>query len=92
MAHITIDLPTISNDKKRKLATSMIETLSEITGIDISEISLTIYELPEENIIFGSNIKIDNKKEKAKETDKAIEKTASNQSGKKTSFFKEIFP
>ena len=50
MAHISVDLPSISQAQKKKLIESMQEILSEIAEIDKSEISVSLHELPRENM------------------------------------------
>ena len=47
MAHISVDLPSISQAQKKKLIKSMQEILSEIAEIDKNEISVSLHELPE---------------------------------------------
>ena len=86
MAHISIDLPSISQSQKKKLIESIQSLLSEIAEIDKSEISVSLHELPRENMNSSENQNSQNvKEEKAKE--KPAEKEA-----KKKSFFKEMFP
>ena len=85
MAHISIDLPSISQQQKRKLIESMQAILSEIAEIDKSEISVSLHELPRENMNSSEN-NIKSVKEENKQT-KSEEKEV-----KKKSFFKEIFP
>lgn len=80
MAHISIDLPSISQAQKKKLIESMQEILSEIAEIDKSEISVSLHELPRENMNTADCSISDNKSEK---TEKEV---------KKKSFFKEMFP
>ena len=85
MAHISIDLPSISQAQKKKLIESMQEILSEIAEIDKSEISVSLHELPRENMNTADRSISDKKSEKSKS--EKVEKEV-----KKKSFFKEIFP
>ena len=85
MAHISVDLPSISQAQKKKLIESMQEILSEIAEIDKSEISVSLHELPRENMNTADSSISDKKTEKSKseKTEKEV---------KKKSFFKEMFP
>ena len=85
MAHISVDLPSISQAQKKKLIESMQEILSEIAEIDKSEISVSLHELPRENMNTAESSISDKKTEKSKaeKTEKEV---------KKKSFFKEMFP
>lgn len=85
MAHISVDLPSISQAQKKKLIESMQEILSEIAEIDKSEISVSLHELPRENMNTADCSISDKKSEKSKseKTEKEV---------KKKSFFKEMFP
>ena len=85
MAHISIDLPGISQAQKKRLIESMQEILSEIAEIDKSEISVSLHELPRENMNTADSSISDKKSEKSKaeKPEKEV---------KKKSFFKEIFP
>ena len=85
MAHISIDLPSISSSQKKRLISEMQNLLSEIAEIDINEISVSLHELPVENMN-GNSLRQESKKE-IKEQKKIEEKEV-----KKKSFFKEIFP
>ena len=67
MAHISIDLPSISQAQKKKLIESMQEILSEIAEIDKSEISVSLHELPRENMNTADSSISDKKTEKKKE-------------------------
>lgn len=86
MAHISVDLPAINKEQKKKLIESLQNVLSEIADIDKSEISVSLHELPRENMNNSDNVErkdikaINNK-------NKINEKQA-----KKKSIFKEIFP
>ena len=85
MAHISVDLPSISQTQKKKLIESMQEILSEIAEIDKREISVSLHELPRENMnIYESSAE-------SKKLEKSKEKTAAKEL-KKKSFFKEMFP
>lgn len=84
MAHISIDLPSISSSQKKKLISEMRNLLSEIADIEVSEISVSLHELPRENMN-GTSSYEENKKE-------VKEKEPKKQEEKKKSFFKEIFP
>jgi len=84
MAHISIDLPSISQAQKKKLIESLQDILSEIAEIDKSEISVSLHELPRENMN-GTSSYEENKKE-------VKEKEPKKQEEKKKSFFKEMFP
>ena len=85
MAHISVDLPSISQAQKKKLIESMQEILSEIAEIDKSEISVSLHELPRENMNTAESSISDKKteKNKAEKPEKEV---------KKKSFFKEMFP
>lgn len=85
MAHISIDLPSISSSQKKRLISEMQNLLSEIAEIDINEISVSLHELPVENMN-GNSLRQESKKE-IKEQKKIEEKEV-----KKKSFFKEMFP
>ncbi len=85
MAHISIDLPSISSSQKKRLISEMQNLLSEIAEIDVNEISVSLHELPVENMN-GNSLRQESKKE-IKEQKKIEEKEV-----KKKSFFKEIFP
>ncbi len=85
MAHISVDLPSISQAQKKKLIKSMQEILSEIAEIDKNEISVSLHELPRENMNISESSAESKKPEKSKE------KTAAKEL-KKKSFFKEMFP
>ena len=85
MAHISVDLPSISQAQKKKLIESMQEILSEIAEIDKSEISVSLHELPRENMNTADSSISDKKSQKSKS--EKVEKEV-----KKKSFFKEIFP
>lgn len=86
MAHISVDLPAINKEQKKKLIESLQNVLSDIADIDKSEISVSLHELPQENMNNSDNVErkdikaINNK-------NKINEKQA-----KKKSIFKEIFP
>ncbi len=86
MAHISVDLPAINKEQKKKLIESLQNVLSDIADIDKSEISVSLHELPRENMNNSDNVErkdikaINNK-------NKINEKQA-----KKKSIFKEIFP
>ena len=80
MAHISVDLPSISQAQKKKLIESMQEILSEI-----AEISVSLHELPRENMNTADSSISDKKSEKSKS--EKVEKEV-----KKKSFFKEMFP
>ncbi|MDY5051330.1 MAG: tautomerase family protein [Candidatus Mucispirillum faecigallinarum] len=86
MAHISIDLPSISQQQKKKLIEGMQALLSEIAEIDKSEISVSLHELPRENMNSSEN-NIKSVKEETRQEKKSEEKEV-----KKKSFFKEIFP
>lgn len=86
MAHISIDLPSISQQQKKKLIEGMQALLSEIAEIDKSEISVSLHELPRENMNSSEN-NIKSIKEETRQEKKPEEKEV-----KKKSFFKEIFP
>lgn len=86
MAHISIDLPSISQQQKKKLIEGMQALLSEIAEIDKSEISVSLHELPRENMNSSEN-NIKSEKEETRQEKKSEEKEV-----KKKSFFKEIFP
>ena len=85
MAHISVDLPSISQAQKKKLIESMQEILSEIAEIDKSEISVSLHELPRENMNTADSSISDKRieKSKAEKPEKEV---------KKKSFFKEMFP
>lgn len=85
MAHISVDLPSISQAQKKKLIESMQEILSEIAEIDKSEISVSLHELPRENMNTAESSISEKKleKSKAEKPEKEV---------KKKSFFKEMFP
>ncbi len=85
MAHISVDLPSISQAQKKKLIESLQEILSEIAEIDKSEISVSLHELPRENMNTADSSISDKKleKSKAEKPEKEV---------KKKSFFKEMFP
>lgn len=85
MAHISVDLPSISQAQKKKLIESLQEILSEIAEIDKSEISVSLHELPRENMNTADSSISDKKTEKSKgeKPEKEV---------KKKSFFKEMFP
>ena len=85
MAHISVDLPSISQEQKKKLIKSMQEILSEIAEIDKNEISVSLHELPRENM------NISESSAESKKLEKSKEKTAAKEL-KKKSFFKEMFP
>lgn len=85
MAHISIDLPSISSSQKKRLISEMQNLLSEIAEIDVNEISVSLHELPVENMN-GNSLRQESKKE-IKEQKKIEEKEV-----KKKSFFKEMFP
>lgn len=85
MAHISVDLPSISQQQKKKLIESLQEILSEIAEIDKSEISVSLHELPRENMNTADGCISDKKSEKNK-SEKAEKEV------KKKSFFKEMFP
>lgn len=85
MAHISVDLPSISQAQKKKLIESLQEILSEIVEIDKSEISVSLHELPRENMNTAESSISDKKTEKSK-----VEKP--EKEVKKKSFFKEMFP
>lgn len=85
MAHISIDLPSISSNQKKRLISEMQNLLSEIAEIDVNEISVSLHELPVENMN-GNSLRQESKKE-IKEQKKIEEKEV-----KKKSFFKEMFP
>ena len=84
MAHISIDLPSISSSQKKKLISEMRNLLSEIADIEVSAISVSLHELPLENMN-GTSSYEENKKE-------VKEKEPKKQEEKKKSFFKEMFP
>lgn len=84
MAHISIDLPSISSSQKKKLISEMRNLLSDIADIEVSEISVSLHELPIENMNGASSYE-ENKKE-------VKEKEPKKQEEKKKSFFKEMFP
>ena len=88
MAHISIDLPSISQSQKKKLIESMQAVLSEIAEIDKSEISVSLHELPRENMNSSDN-KVQSTK--AEKEEKLEEKPAEKEAKKKSSF-KEMFP
>lgn len=85
MAHISVDLPSISQAQKKKLIESLQDILSEIAEIDKSEISVSLHELPRENMNTADSSISDKKteKNKAEKPEKEV---------KKKSFFKEMFP
>ena len=85
MIYISVDLPSISQAQKKKLIESMQEILSEIAEIDKSEISVSLHELPRENMNTAESSISDKKTEKSKaeKPEKEV---------KKKSFFKEMFP
>lgn len=85
MAHISIDLPSISSSQKKRLISEMQNLLSEIAEIDVNEISVSLHELPVENM--NGNILRQESKKEIKEQKKIEEKEV-----KKKSFFKEMFP
>lgn len=85
MAHISIDLPSITSSQKKKLITEMQKLLSEIAEIDVSEITVSLHELPLENMSSKPAVNTEVKKEQ--ET-----KEKPKQEVKKKSFFKEMFP
>ena len=62
MAHISIDLPSISSSQKKKLISEMRNLLSDIADIEVSEISVSLHELPLENMN-GTSSYEENKKE-----------------------------
>ncbi len=84
MAHISIDLPSISSSQKKRLISEMQNLLSEIADIEVSEISVSLHELPIENMN-GAAV-YNNVKKDVKESEKP------KQEEKKKSFFKEMFP
>ena len=84
MAHISIDLPSISSSQKKRLISEMRNLLSDIADIEVSEISVSLHELPIENMNGASSYE-ENKKE-------VKEKEPKKQEEKKKSFFKEMFP
>ncbi len=88
MAHISIDLPGISQAQKKRLIESMQEILSEIAEIDKSEISVSLHELPRENMNTSENI-TDNKRIERSKSEKSA---GQEKEVKKKSFFKEMFP
>lgn len=85
MAHISVDLPSISQAQKKKLIESLQDILSEIAEIDKSEISVSLHELPRENMNTADSSISDKRieKSKAEKPEKEV---------KKKSFFKEMFP
>lgn len=85
MAHISVDLPSISQTQKKKLIESMQEILSEIAEIDKQEISVSLHELPRENM--NTSDCCSGSKKAVKSKDERSEKEV-----KKKSFFKEMFP
>lgn len=85
MAHISVDLPSISQAQKKKLIESMQEILSEIAEIDKREISVSLHELPRENMNISDYSS--GSKKTAKSKDELSDKEV-----KKKSFFKEMFP
>lgn len=85
MAHISIDLPSISSNQKKRLISEMQNLLSEIAEINVNEISVSLHELPVENMN-GNSLRQESKTE-IKEQKKIEEKEV-----KKKSFFKEMFP
>ncbi len=88
MAHISVDLPSISQAQKKKLIESLQDILSEIAEIDKSEISVSLHELPRENMNTADSSISDKRIEKSKG-----EKSAGQEKEvKKKSFFKEMFP
>lgn len=87
MAHISVDLPSISQAQKKKLIESLQDILSEIAEIDKSEISVSLHELPRENMNTADS--------SSSISDKRIEKSKGEKPEKevkKKSFFKEMFP
>ena len=85
MVHISVDLASISQAQKKKLIESLQDILSEIAEIDKSEISVSLHELPRENMNTADSSISDKKTEKSKaeKPEKEV---------KKKSFFKEMFP
>lgn len=85
MAHISIDLPSITSSQKKKLITEMQKLLSEIAEIEPGEITVSLHELPLENMSNKSNSYAEVKKEQEN-------KEKPKQEEKKKSFFREMFP
>ena len=67
MAHISIDLPSISSSQKKKLISEMRNLLSDIADIEVSEISVSLHELPLENMNGTSSYEENKKEVKEKE-------------------------
>ena len=88
MAHISVDLPSISQAQKKKLIEHMQDILSEIAEIDKREISVSLHELPKENMN-ATDCSIEDKKS---EKSKAKKSAGQEKEIKKKSFFKEMFP
>lgn len=83
MAHISVDIKPISAQKKKELIDGFVKLLSETAEIPASEISISIHELPEDNMKCTSateNVDSQPKKDESKDT------------SKKKSFLKELFP
>ncbi len=86
MAHISLDIPSISQARKKELINELISLVSEIAEIDENSISVSIHELPLENMNGGSSVS----RSVAKKEEK--EKPKQQKEEKKKSFFKEMFP
>lgn len=86
MAHISLDIPSISQARKKELINELISLVSEIAEIDENSISVSIHELPLENMNGDSSVS----RSVAKKEEK--EKPKQQKEEKKKSFFKEMFP
>lgn len=84
MPHISVEIPAVSKERKHELIKTFRKVLSDIAGIDIESISVSIHELPEENMnCCVSPASLPDKKSKPARSEK---------DGRKKSFFREIFP
>lgn len=83
MAHISVDIKPISAQKKKELIDGFVKLLSETAEIPPSEISISIHELPEDNMK-STGIAVNNDAQPKKDENK--------DNGRKKSFFKELFP
>ncbi len=84
MAHVAIDIPGISQSRKKELIMEVKSLVADIAEIDEESISVSIHELPVENMN-SSTIS-------SKQTSRKEDQSEKKGQEKKKSIFKEMFP
>ena len=89
MPHISVDSPILSLKQKKALIKALRQTFAEIADIEEENISVTVHELPTENMTFDEIYIEDDENNDDNNYKSSKEK---NKTGRKKSFFREIFP